>query len=171
MGSENSKIKSSLSYGKVFYGKLEYALYIFLFLPIIALILTMGIIITSLLGEIQFTQEMLVCIIFLDCFYVLIFGIVLWRVTYNNKLKKKIELWLEDAVFITASAKRLDLLDTTYQPYQIEVIFIFKDVKHKCISKPGNSIIGYYKFFSEPAKELKILYSPKYEEVLILKDY
>jgi len=170
MESKRYKIKSSLSYGKVFWGKSEYALYIFLFLPIMDPIITIGIIITILLDKMQFTYEVITSVIFLNCFWGLIFGIVLWRFIHNNKLKKKIEIWLEDAVPIRASAKRLDLVDITYQPYQIEVSFIFKDVRYKYISKPGNPIIGYYKFFSEPVKELKILYSPKYEEVLILKD-
>lgn len=167
---EKYKIKSSLSYGKIFYGKSEYLLYIFLFILIMDPIITIGIIILVLLGEMQFTHEVMESIIFLNCFWVLIFGVILWRIIHNNKLKKKIELWLEDAVFIKASAKRLDLMNITYKPYQIEVSFIYKDVRHKYISKAGNAIIGYYKFFSEPTKELNILYSPKYEEVLILKD-
>ena len=168
---EKSKIQSSLSYGKVFYGKSEYVLYIFLFLLIMAPMTTIGIIILVLLGEMQFTHEVMNSIIFLNCFWALVFGVILWRIIHNNKLKKKIELWLEDAVFINASAKRLDLMGVTYKPYQIEVSFTFKGVKYKYISRAGNWVVGYYKFFNEPAKDLKILYSPKYEEVLILKDH
>ena len=70
---------------------------------------------------------------------------------------------------VKAKAKRLDLINPIYKPYQIEVKFTYGEKKVRIISSPGSAIRGYYKFFKENRKELDILYSKKYNEVLILK--
>ncbi|MBQ8308713.1 MAG: hypothetical protein IJX96_02660 [Clostridia bacterium] len=167
---EKYKIEASLSFGKIFSDKVNFLLYVFLGISLIVPVITVCIIFTIALGEMQTSPNIISSLIFANIFAFFLFGVVLWRIIYNNKLKKRIRLWLNDAIPIKTSARRLDLTDKKYKPYQIEVKFIFQEKKQKYISRAGSSVTGYFKFFSEPAKELNILYSPKYNEILILKE-
>ena len=106
-------------------------------------------------------------------------AVLCWAVTiivgfcYNRAKKRylEIEKWLQDAVECRASIKRLDIEDIKYQSYQIEVEFDYKDRNIKKISNRFNMVIdGYPKIFAKyHNKTVNILYSEKYDEVMILK--
>lgn len=89
-------------------------------------------------------------------------------------LKKKMMLWMQDAVCLTAHSKTLDRRNhPPHLPeYAIEIDFVYND--RLIIKRSGNpeksksrydTIFGYY-----TNREIKILYSPSYDEVMILKD-
>lgn len=169
MDSNKQKIKSSLTYGKVFWGTEKFILYALLFVPMLFPLLTVLILYMASIGEIVLTDKITI-IIFGNVFSIFLFSIILWRLIYNNKLTKKIKNWLQDAIYIKATARRLDLISTRYKPYQIEVEFFYNNKKLRHISRAGNWFLGYYKFFAESNKIINILYSPKYNEVIILKE-
>ena len=132
--------------------------------------LAIGILLSYSFGVLNLTSSMSFPLIFGNLFSLVVFGVVSWRIVYNYRLLNKIKIWLEDAVLISATAKRLDLMDRKYKPYQIEVNFTFEKTLQKHMSRAGNFIIGYYKFIIEKEKKIKILYSPKHNEVLILDE-
>lgn len=164
------KIKASLIYGKVFWGKQKYILYIGFLSTLLIPITTLCIFIMVGFGKMELSPNMIAPLIFSNVFSIFLFCVILWRAIFNRRVIGKIQTWLVDAIFINASARRLDLMNPKYKPYQIEVKFTFENKTQKHISSAGNPIIGYYKFFSESEKEVKILYSAKYNQVLILKD-
>ena len=166
----NNKITASLKYGKVFLGVRKTLLYVILFVSFLFPCITIGMLLSHYFGVLDLTPSMKLPLIFGNLFSLVVFGVVFWRIVYNHRLLNKIEIWLEDAVLITATAKRLDLIDAKYKPYQIEVSFSFDNKAQKHMSGAGNFIIGYYKFIIEKEKKMQILYSPKYNEVLILEE-
>ena len=164
------KIKSSLKYGKVFLGKKKIPLYLILFASLLFPCITIGILFSHCLGVFNLTPSMNFPLIFWNIFSLVVLGLIFWRIIYNHRLLNKIQMWIKDAVLISAKAKRLDLIDRKYKPYQIEVSFPFEKKIQKHMSRAGNFAIGYYKFIVEKEKKIEILYSPKYNEVLILEE-
>ncbi len=102
---------------------------------------------------------------------------VLYR---NCKLKKKILIWLEDAIELTAETTTLDRFRTFGHPIaetklQVEFYYCgvlkiqssYDDAKEDHWYKRN----GFFKILSKYAdRTIKILYSPKYDEILILKN-
>lgn len=112
------------------------------------------------------------------CFIVMSWGIyVLHR---NYKLKKKISIWLEDAVELTAKTTTLDRFRTFGHPIaetklQVEFYYggaikiqsSYDDAKKDRWYKRN----GFFKVLTKYAdKSIKIAYSSKYRQVLILKN-
>lgn len=162
------KIKASLKYGKVFSRKGKMFLYGLLLISILFPLITVGVFISFYFERLVLTQSMTAPLIYGNVFSLFLFGILLWRIIYNNRLVKMINMWLDDSVTISATARRLDLFDKRYKPYQIEVSFIYDGKEQKHISRAGNCFTGYYKFIREKSKKIQILYSPKYDEIMIL---
>lgn len=166
---KQNKIDSSLTYGKILSSGQIYLLYSAIIISLMLPLCSIVIIILLSLGIIESNSDVIGSLIFGNIFSLFLFTVCLDRYIYNYKLKRKVKLWLEDAVMLKAKAKRLDLINPIYKPYQIEVKFTYGEKKVRIISSPGSAIRGYYKFFKENRKELDILYSKKYNEVLILK--
>ena len=163
-------IKESLTYGKLFLGKTKFFLYIVLGVSLLLPIFTLALYIVSNFNIVTLLNEKTIMLICANIVPLLLFLVILIRIIYNYGLVKKVSLWLEDAVLLQAKARRLDLVDAKFKPYQIEVKFSYKNKIQKHISRAGNIFLGYYKFFIESEKNIEILYSPKYNEVMILKD-
>lgn len=96
----------------------------------------------------------------------------------NEKKRKEVFMWLEDAIEINAFSKKIG---SKYQlaifegakiqvEFDIDGIHYIRESDSKCY-KNKNFEGGYYYIWSKYAdRQIKILYSPKYDEVMILKD-
>lgn len=93
----------------------------------------------------------------------------------NEKRRKKVQLWLEDAVIVKARAKSVD---SVYQlgvscP-RLQVDFTIDGVQYRRQSKSLGVITnkqGYHRFWAEYAnRDITIAYSPKYDEVMVLSE-
>jgi len=123
------------------------------------------------MGGMDWNEDMVIALIGGNMFCVFYASVFLYAIVSNNKLNKKITLWLEDAIQLRAFTMRLDTISLKYKPYQLQVNFEFDGKIYQRISAPGNIIKGYHKIFKKYAdRYINILYSPKYDEVLILKD-
>ena len=91
MDSNKQKIKSSLTYGKVFWGTEKFILYALLFVSMLFPLLTVLILYMVSIGEIVLTNKITI-IIFGNVFSIFLFSIILWRLIYNNKLTKKLKI-------------------------------------------------------------------------------
>lgn len=93
----------------------------------------------------------------------------------NYKRRKVILLWLQDAVEIKAYAKTLSTWGPIFEAKstRLQVNFTFNGKKITKISQGKQLGVpdGYHRIWTEYAdKEINILYSPKYDEVMILKN-
>lgn len=114
--------------------------------------------------------------------FVLVFSLLpillLVFIIKNEKKRKQVELWIEDSIEIEATSnsigvkRQLGLFDCV----KIQVNF---EIDGICYSRESDSNIykkknfegGYYYLWSKYAdRKVKILYSPKYDQVMILKD-
>jgi hypothetical protein len=103
-----------------------------------------------------------------NAYSLFLFSVMLWAIIRNKRIKKNYFM-ARDAVETKASVNRLAIISPNYRPSQIQVSFIFNGEKKSKISKPGNAISGYHKIFAKyNNKKINILYSPKYDQVLIL---
>lgn len=166
----NANIKAVLSYGKVFTGKERIFLnFIFYFLGGVH-ILSVSIIILLLIIERQSIEDMLYGLITLYLFSMIVFMVSLVLFVRNNKVIKKINLYLTDAVFVSAKITRCDMEELSFKPYQVKVYFKFNDIKKIMVSNPGNPITGYNKIFSKyDGKVIDVLYSNSYNQILFVK--
>lgn len=166
------KIVASLKYGKFFNRKIVAFLYFALATGL--LMLLFGIIMAILIfvvKELTWNKETILIIVFFCSFGLLLGGTALWVVIKNDKHKKEIVLYLNDAIVLKALVKRLDIVSLEYKPYQVQVEFEIDGKKVYKISAPGTFWGGYHKIFAKyDNKKIDILYSPKYDQVLILKD-
>lgn len=107
----------------------------------------------------------------------------LYLIINNHKLAIKIKLWLKDSVELNAKSTEIDAYKysagiSKVDKRKIRIIFVFNGKKIIKISgKPGynrvfyNTKAGYEGIFKKFAnKSIKILYSEKYDQVLILND-
>lgn len=171
-----SDIDVSLTYGKYFSGKWLILLYFGLItnftIPCSAILIA----IIYLILKIPLTEELFI-IPFLCCsiLFLLFSFYFLCLILNNRKLRKNIELWIEDSIQVRAWAKLLDKFRVFGQPIaevKIEVSFLINKrrfVKESGDGKKRNRI--YQKALAKYAdREITILYSPKYDQVLILRD-
>lgn len=111
-------------------------------------------------------------LVWLFCF-VFFAGTLLYFILKNKFIKKKVMIWLNDAIEIKAYAretKRLPASLLSLEQVAIEVIFkydgeivILKNGKQKWLQ-----VAPYLVKYAN--KKINILYSPTYNEVMILKD-
>lgn len=84
-------------------------------------------------------------------------------------IRRKIKRWLEDAVLLSAISKKL-LSAGIPSSSKIQIEFVYNGKKKKQVSLPGK-LLQIQTIFSRYAdREIQILYSPKYDQVMILKD-
>ncbi|MDE7296709.1 MAG: hypothetical protein K2N84_05530 [Clostridia bacterium] len=93
----------------------------------------------------------------------------------NETMRKKVQLWLEDAVIVKAQSKNADrLYQFGVSCPKIQVNFVIDGVQYNRQSKSIGTKTnkqGYHHFWSKYAdREITIAYSPKYDEVMILND-
>lgn len=166
-----NQIESTLKYGKIHTNR---KLKFFKILLIVSFIIT---IICFLIGAISVFLDVLnfdeiISFIGTIIFSTFILLSLLYVYIKNKKRNLEINKWLEDSVRCEAFVKRLDIENLKYQSYQIEISFTYKNKKIKKVSGKFNIIKdGLPKIFAKyHNKTLEILYSEKFDEILILKE-
>ncbi len=122
-------------------------------------------IITSSVGKFNLI-DILPCItIFglLELFY-------LWVVLKNRLIKKKIREWKKDAVELTAYSKEIFRINVIPPQIAIKVYFNFDGMKYAIPNGKGKRTQTAYYLLKYSNRKIKILFSPTYNEVMILKD-
>lgn len=114
--------------------------------------------------------------IFFSVFLPLIIGILIYR---NEKQKKEVVRWLDDAIELQAYSRGIDVIQSTLSInnlYKIQVEFKY-DGKIYSYESRGKQFsaakytYGYHKVWKDYADiKVNILYSPTYKEVIVLKD-
>ena len=170
------KIVATLKYGRFLSGWLL-GLFVFILCLSVTTILFVVIYFSlSRCGIIPIDEDE---ITFLYSIILMILGLAysLWFFIKRAKTKKKINLWLQDAIPLKAHSKSIAKRDSriTLPQFAIEIDFVYDD--RLIIQRSGNpekknypkngldTIFGYY-----INREINILYSPNYNEVMILKD-
>lgn len=112
----------------------------------------------------------------LNVFFIAVIFLLAFLIIKNNRIVKEVKTWLEDAVEIKAHSKKIGEIRSGMfyvLSIQIEIRFQYGGKVHKKQSSVKVSGLpkGYAEWFNRYAdKDVDILYSPKYDEVMILKD-
>lgn len=105
--------------------------------------------------------------------------LLLVTIIRNEKIRNRVNLWLEDAVEVEAFTKRIDTKYWLFSPLiQLQIEFYLDGVFYVRTSKSEHRSafdfgrpVGYFAHITKYAdRKVKILYSPKYDEVMIIKD-
>ena len=95
-------------------------------------------------------------------------GFCLWVIVSDKKVKKKIALWLKDAVELTAAVHSAESPDEENAPHRVQVNFRFEGKAYSRTSTGGSKMSGRQLILRRYVdKEIRILYSPKYDKVII----
>ena len=165
-----TEIKATLKYGRFVQGWRISLLYITIFITCMMPVITIIMLISSLYGVFTWEREMLFGIVFGNIFSITLGAICVYYLYRHKKVKNQVKNWLSDAILIKAKVSRMDILDSRYKPYQIKVEFSYNGKKYTHISEPGNFFTGYRKIFLRFInKDCKILYSPKFNQVMFKK--
>lgn len=128
------------------------------------------------------TPDSIVEFIFTIIMFIIIFSILPIVLTIfvikNEKMRKKVYLWMEDAVLVNAFAKGIGLKKQLLiiPSVKLQVNFKIDGISYSKESRSNHYETkdfeeGYYYIWSKYAdKEIRILYSQKYDQVMILKD-
>lgn len=167
----NCNFVSSLQYGKI-PSKGEYTLlWVFVYLLFLIPLTTICIAITISCGVMSWEKEIIIALILVNVMFCIFIIITVYMLKYYRKLYKNIEEWIKDSVVTTATVKRMDLVSSSYKPYQVEFNFEIDGQNFKRLSSSGGVIVGLNKqLVKYHNKTVKILYSPKYDQVILLKE-
>ncbi len=169
MNTNNNQIIATLKYGKIISKKAMILLWVMMFI----LFAFLAFFIAETIIDKDYALIMIVIIVLV---FIVMYICIL---VYLNKQKKQVKTWLEDADIVLLDAecgKSFDCL--RYGGIRVAVTFVFNgqtitklsgNQKFSCMGenwyKPkGGNIRG---FNNLVGKKIKILYSPKYDEVLI----
>lgn len=169
---KNYKIIASLTYGKKFSSGMQALMYV-------SLLLCVAVVPLALFCAIYYTEyEVLVC---LSLPIVGIPGLV-YTIIVVSQENRNIRIWEKDAVLLSAHAIEVDRIGngfTNIIKLKISVKFIYDGIKMiqesgEKNNKKGNLFYihpGYDAVFSKCiGHPIHILYSPAYDQVLLLKD-
>lgn len=163
-------IDASLSHGNFLDKKQLTVLYIGLFvsllLPLLAIIL--------LITQIEWDGKMIFAMVVGNIMFISFFSVLVFIKIKNNKLKRKIMIWIKDAIEVKAYSKNIGENRLGIQPKAVKIQVRFK-INDMAFTRESTAkafggqkgYLGTYKKYAD--REIDILYSPKYDEVLILK--
>ena len=163
------KIATTLEFGAIYTGFFLGFLYcIFL----MAIALTCFMLVLSITKDSQLFLAFSICVIITICLSLVIY--------INHKNCKKVKEWLKDSIKLKAYCKTLDK-STTFSgvlPLKTTKVLVSFSYNEQTITKEsgnkekGNfSLTGYSVLLKKYAdREIDILYSPKYDQIMILKD-
>lgn len=107
----------------------------------------------------------------------LVLGLLIYR---NEKYRKEIELWLSDAVELTAYVREIGVIQSEFisanNLYKIQVEFEYNGQHYKIESRGKQlsgtkSSYGFHNVWKDYInRKVNIMYSPEYNEVIVLKD-
>ena len=167
-----SSIDVSLSRGQL-YGKKQF---------IVGWIAIISAIILMLIGSISFVLAVMDwdSQIFIVAILCVIIGIaflvtIICQFQKDKKTKKEVSLWIKDAIQIRAIAEVMDSFRAGFQPIGVKICvkFYIGEIAYvrESTVKPLGGKIGYSSAFKRYLnRPIEILYSPMYDEVLILKN-
>ena len=171
-----TQIEGSLQYGRLFTGPWISFIYISLVLMLILPMITILMLIITFAIGMQWSSMMIGSLIGSNIFVGIIIAILICVLVRNKKLRKEVDLWLQNAVQVKAYSKLIDSVQLGIQPKQakIQVEFIINGQKLRRISAGkmfGSKHEGYHKIWVYYAnRKIDIMYSEKFDQVLILKD-
>ena len=162
----------SLSHGKLFNKKHFIPLYIALSTSCLFPVLTVFLL---CLPAVEWDNDMIVALTLGNLFAAAIISLFVYVERKNRKLKNKISVWSTDAVKIRAYSKKVGEIRLGMQPKatKIQVRFTLNAVEYirESTYKVLGGLEGYVGCFNQYAdRAVTVLYSPKYDEVMILKD-
>lgn len=166
-----SNIDVSLSRGKLFvktdYILLSVCLFIFCLMPLLTVVF-------FFIPEIEWDRELIVVLIITNLLSFACMSIPIFLFAKDKKTKSKVRIWLEDAIelkaFVNYVDEKIALLQPAATKIQVNLILDGKHFYKESSVKHSGWQPGYDKFFTKYVnKEVKIMYSPKYDEVMIIK--
>ena len=174
-----NRIDASLKYGQFFTGKWLMFFYLLIAFCSVIPISTLVFLFLVLYGIEAFDADTIIVFVGSNLIsFLIIFGAI-YVLYKNNKLKKKIILWLNDAVYLKAQTTTLDRFRTFGHPVaetKLQVEFYIYNYRKICTSEDKSKKDhwyrrnGFFKILSKYAdKTISIMYSPKYDQVMILK--
>ena len=118
-----------------------------------------------------------ITIIISSFIYLLLPTVLAILITLNERMRKLVNLWLEDAIIVEAFAKNIGVKSQfgLFKSVKLRVEFDLEGIHYSKESqskhyKNSKFEQGYYRIWSKYAdKKVKILYSPKYDEVMVLE--
>ncbi len=98
------------------------------------------------------------------------FAILIFFIVQNFILLKRIKIWIRDAVELTAKTSCSSTVTYRFRVSKLSVSFRYNGKKIQKFTGDKKTS-GYSLAFNKIAnREIQILYSPKYDQVLFLKD-
>ncbi|MDE5721884.1 MAG: hypothetical protein K2I30_03990 [Clostridia bacterium] len=178
---EMSKIVGLLNYG-TFWGESRKKILISYLIVIVLCISLMILSIVMLSIEQTHNPDSIVVFVVSLTAFVLAFSVLPITLTIliikNEKVRKEVSLWIEDSVKVGAFAKSVGIKKQLgiFPCVKIQIDFDINGVhysreSHSNHYKDKSFEDGYYYIWSKYCdRKIDILYSPKYDEVMILKD-
>ncbi len=173
-----SNIDASLEYGRFFTGGWVKFMYFSLIVASLLPLITIFMIVITLTIGMNWDNDMIIALIGCNIFGIPLAVVFIYFIVRNDKLKKKITSYVEDAIEIKAASNTIDRICTLGQFFdgvKIQISFVID--KKRYVRTSGTTENekklrnGYHKIFSRYTdREINILYSPKHDQVLILKD-
>ena len=168
-------IDASLKYGQVFSGQAWKGIFVFLYITsgiIGAFIIATLICVPLILGEYDRNSIgfIMICTIAIMLFTILIIALK----AYIGKGKHKATLWLEDAIVLEAYAKSVgqtlhvrNMIARTATAIEVSFEYDDKRCVRQSTYKDKPLYLAVYTKYAD--KKILIAYSPKYDEVMLIK--
>lgn len=164
-------IDISLSLGQLVYGKKWVPVICFILMAMLFPILTLVICSFS----INWNPDMIVTLILLNLFSLAILSLPLYIIIKDKWIKKQVTIWMKDSVKLEACSKKIDECNLMFLPKGIRIQVAFemngtKYVRNSTVKTFGGGKAYLTSFTKYADRKINVLYSPKYDEVMILKD-
>lgn len=177
MAVKHSTIESTLERGKYFSGCIYASSWIVFYLVILIPILSLIFAIVYAFGGIDIKYPDGVLQLTIPSGIAIIIAILWFRffILKTIRYRQNIELWLGDAVLLYAHVKEIDRKTQGYRPSTICIEASFRYNKKKITKQSGCWRKGVFKkkydlvFRKYAGHQVKILYSPAYDQVLFPK--
>ena len=158
------QIVATLRYGRYLSGRLLGLCYFLFTVSAVGLLLTLTI---SILMQVGVIESDIASITIFAC--VFLCGIAYGGYLSFNRLQqgKQISLWLQDAVPLVAESKRVDCFKGKGRSAGIQIEIVFQHQGGWVVRKSNGLDKIYHDYVN---REIKILYSPKYDQVMFLKN-
>ena len=165
-----SNIDFALSLGQLIWKPQLRPIIVIFLIALLFPIITVAMICTPVV----WTTEIIICISFADILSLMLISIVLFLVIRDKANKKKISIWLQDAVMLKAYSRKIDEINKLFLPkgILIEVSFELNGIPHtkESSAKVFGGKKAYYSISKYADRQINIMYSPNFDEVMILKD-
>lgn len=145
-------------------------LWMVLLFPLLFPIITLCVGITVWVGAMEWDKYVVGGLVGANLFGLICFVPSLYVLIKNIKLKKSLEIWLEDSEMVNAHILRRDLIDVNSVSRQLEVNFVFQE--QAIIMRSTDNLMSKYKnkwFLKYADKNVEVLYSPKFRKIIFYK--